>query len=84
MHKYPQNQSYVGSSGQTLTTNVPMTLCSWQIPRVKSARTLQFVKSADSQPISQSGRQAVNEAARHAGRNTQFGFYGVTLYLQLE
>ena len=31
MHKYPQNQSYVGSSGQTLTTNVSMTLCSWQI-----------------------------------------------------
>ena len=27
MHKYPQNQSYVGSSGQTLTTNVYMTLC---------------------------------------------------------
>ena len=26
MHKYPQNQSYVGSSGQTLTTNVYMTL----------------------------------------------------------
>ena len=25
MHKYPQNQSYVGSSGQTLTTNVSMT-----------------------------------------------------------
>ena len=23
---YPQNQSYVGSSGQTLTTNVSMTL----------------------------------------------------------
>ena len=31
MHKYPQNQSYVGSSGQTLTTNVYMTLCTWQI-----------------------------------------------------
>ena len=31
VHKYPQNQSYVGSSGQTLTTNVSMTLCSWQI-----------------------------------------------------
>ena len=30
MHKYPQ-QSYVGSSGQTLTTNVSMVLCSWQI-----------------------------------------------------
>ena len=26
MHKYPQNQSHVGSSGQTLTTNVSMTL----------------------------------------------------------
>ena len=25
MHKYPQNQSYVGSSGQALTTNVSMT-----------------------------------------------------------
>ena len=24
MHKYPQNQSYVGSRGQTLTTNVSM------------------------------------------------------------
>ena len=31
MHKYPQNHSYVGSSGQTLTTNVSMTLCDWQI-----------------------------------------------------
>ena len=31
MHKYPQNQSYVGSSGQTLTTNVYMTLYTWQI-----------------------------------------------------
>ena len=31
VHKYPPNQSYVGSSGQTLTTNVSMTLCSWQI-----------------------------------------------------
>jgi hypothetical protein len=29
--KYPQNHSYVGSSGQTLTTNVSMTPCSWQI-----------------------------------------------------
>ena len=31
MHKYPQNQCYVGSSGQTLTTNMSMTPCSWQI-----------------------------------------------------
>ena len=31
MHKYPQNQSYVGSSGKTLTINVYMTLCTWQI-----------------------------------------------------
>ena len=31
MHKYPQNQSYAGSSGQTLITNVSMTLCNWQI-----------------------------------------------------
>ena len=31
MHKYPQNQSYVGSNGQILTTNVSMTLCHWQI-----------------------------------------------------
>ena len=31
MHKYPQNQSFVGSSGKTLTTNVSMTLCNWQI-----------------------------------------------------
>ena len=30
MHKYPQNQSYVGSSGQTPTKNVSMTLCNWQ------------------------------------------------------
>ena len=30
MHNYPQNQSAVGSSGQTLTTNVSMTLCNWQ------------------------------------------------------
>ena len=25
MHKYSQNQNYVGSSGQTLTTNVSIT-----------------------------------------------------------
>ena len=31
VHKYPQNQSYVGSSGQTITTNVSMTLCNWRI-----------------------------------------------------
>ena len=31
MHRYPQNQSYVGSSGQPLTPNVSMTLCNWQI-----------------------------------------------------
>ena len=31
MHKYPQNQSSVGSSGQTITTNVSMTPYSWQI-----------------------------------------------------
>ena len=31
MPKYPQNQSSVGSSGQKLTLNVPMTPCSWQI-----------------------------------------------------
>ena len=31
MHKYPQNQSYAGSSGQTLTTGVSMTLRNWQI-----------------------------------------------------
>ena len=31
MHKYPQNQSYVGSNGQTLTTNVSMTPSSWQM-----------------------------------------------------
>ena len=30
VHKYPKNQSYVGSIGQTLTTNVSMTLCNWQ------------------------------------------------------
>ena len=33
MHKHPQNQSYVGSSGQTLTTNVSMTLRDSQICR---------------------------------------------------
>ena len=31
MHKYIQNQSYVGSSGQTLTTDVSMAPCNWQI-----------------------------------------------------
>ena len=31
MHRYPENQSYVGSTGQTLTPNVSMTLCNWQI-----------------------------------------------------
>ena len=31
MHKYPQNQSFVGSSGQTITTKVSMTPCNWQI-----------------------------------------------------
>ena len=30
MHKYTQNQSYVGSR-QTVTTNVSMTLCDLQI-----------------------------------------------------
>ena len=30
VQKYPQNQSNVGSSGQTLTTNVSMTLCNWR------------------------------------------------------
>ena len=30
-HKHPQNQSCVGSSGRTLTTNVSMTLCDSQI-----------------------------------------------------
>ena len=29
MQKYPQDQGYVGSSGQTLTANVSMTLCKW-------------------------------------------------------
>ena len=31
MHKDTKNQSYVGSSGQTRTTNVSMTLCDSQI-----------------------------------------------------
>ena len=31
MHKDTKNESYVGSSGQTLTTNVSMTLCDSQI-----------------------------------------------------
>ena len=31
MHKDTKNQSYVGLSGQTLTTNVPTTLCDSQI-----------------------------------------------------
>ena len=31
MHKDTKNQSYVGSSGQTLTTNVPVNLCDLQI-----------------------------------------------------
>ena len=31
VHKYPQNQSSVGPSGQTRTTNVSMTLCNWRI-----------------------------------------------------
>ena len=31
MHKDTKNQSYVGSSGQTLTTNVSRTLCDSQI-----------------------------------------------------
>ena len=31
MHKDTKNQSYVGSSGQTLTTNVSMSLCASQI-----------------------------------------------------
>ena len=30
MHKDTKNQSYVGLSGQTLTTNVSMTLCDSQ------------------------------------------------------
>ena len=42
VHKYPQNQSYVGSIGKTLTTNVSMTLCNWRIrpqTHVLSGRT---------------------------------------------
>ena len=31
MHKHTQNQSYVGSSGQTLTTKLSMTLCNSQV-----------------------------------------------------
>ena len=31
MHKDSKNLSYVGSNGQTLTTNVSMTLCDSQI-----------------------------------------------------
>ena len=31
MQKYPQNQSNVGSSGQTLTTNASMALCNLQL-----------------------------------------------------
>ena len=31
MHNDTKNQSYVGSSGQTLTTKVSMTLCDSQI-----------------------------------------------------
>ena len=31
MRKHSQNQSYAGSSGQTLTRNVSMTLWNWQI-----------------------------------------------------
>ena len=31
MHKHAQSQSYVGSSGQTLTTSVSMILCDSQI-----------------------------------------------------
>ena len=31
MHKDTKNHSYVGSNGQTLTTNVSMTLCDSQI-----------------------------------------------------
>ena len=31
MQNHPQNQSYVGSNGQALTTNVSMTLCNPQI-----------------------------------------------------
>ena len=30
MQKHPKNQSYAGSSGQTLTANVSMTLRDWQ------------------------------------------------------
>ena len=45
MHKYPQNQSFVGSSGQTITTNASMTPCDWQICRqtMSSAVALHFV-----------------------------------------
>ena len=37
-----------------------------------------------SQSVSQTGRQAVNEACRHAGRNTQLHFFGVSLHLQMK
>ena len=31
MHNYPQNQTYVGSTGQKFATNLSMTPCNWQI-----------------------------------------------------
>ena len=31
MHKHPQTNSHVGSSGQTLTLNVSLTLCNWRM-----------------------------------------------------
>ena len=47
MHKYPQNQSSVGSSGQTITTDVSMTPCNWQIvtKTLSYAVALHFVRN---------------------------------------
>ena len=59
MHKYTQNQSYVGSSGQTPTTNVSMTLCDWQI-LLPSAVHLEE-RLTVSQAVPEPGQQSVRQ-----------------------
>ena len=51
MHRYPQNQSYVGSSGQTLTTNVSMTLCNCKFVTKPMSYVTTFVPNQISSQI---------------------------------
>ena len=81
MHRYPQNQSYVGSSGQTVTTNVSMTLCDSQSRHQTHVlcgcntfgTELKFYCLR--QCTTKRGCQSVRQASSQSDRNTHFGFF---------